>query len=150
MCPYGSLRSPGRSLRSLPVQTVHSLPLPIPPQIHIPPLGRPGRRPIRAVREPGGPARRAGARNFGRGLLRGPPRTGSLVDPVRDSLGGLGGGQKTPIFSQFLANLGPIWAHNPANRGHGWLPLAFLCISGTTNVHFELKNPIFRAFSMDF
>ena len=30
ICPYGSLRSHGRSLRSLPVAPVHSPPLPIP------------------------------------------------------------------------------------------------------------------------
>ena len=44
ICPYGSLRSHGRSLRSLPVPcTFLSSPYP-PPPIHIPLLGRPGRR----------------------------------------------------------------------------------------------------------
>ena len=60
-------------------------------------------------------------------------------------------GVKNPIFiNRFLAISGPIWAHNPPNRGHGWLSLVFLCISGTTNVQFGAKNPIFRAFSLNF
>ena len=72
---------------------------------------------------------------------------GSLVESVRGSLGGIGGNQKTQIFIQFLANLEPIWAYNPANRGYGWLSLVFLCISGTRNVHFGAKT---RISSQDF
>ena len=49
-----------------------------------------------------------------------------------------------------MANLGPNWAYNPPSRGHGWLSLVFLCISGTPNVHFEPKNPDFEVFSMIF
>ena len=162
--PYGSLRSHGRSLRSLPVQTVHSLPLPIPPSYTLYPLHIPflslspppipcapctfpsSPSPHSPIGPSGPPAGRAGS---GRQKLRGPV-AGSLVDPVRDSLGSLGGGQRRPIFIQFLANLGPLWAHNPPNRGYGWLPLVFLCIFGTTNVHFGAKNPIFRPFSLIF
>ena len=64
--PYGSLRSHGRSLRSLPVAPVHSPPLPIPLLSPVPllPLYT---FPYRAVRA--GPAVRAAGRASGVQIL---------------------------------------------------------------------------------
>ena len=53
-------------------------------------------------------------------------------------------------FWKLLKSWGPIWAYNRPSGGYGWLPVVFLCISGTTNVHFELKTLVFDVFSMSF
>ena len=147
ICPYGSLRSHGHSLRSLPVPLyIPSSPYPL-LSLYLYPYTPP----YRAVRAgPGRPGRIRAWRAGVQGRQTAGPPVGGLVNPVRDSLGGIGGGEKHQFLIGFLANLGPLWAHDPPNRGHGWLSLVFLCMFGTTNVHFGAKNAIFRPFSWNF
>ena len=86
--------------------------------------------PYRAVRGRAGPGRPSDLL----GLPAGPP-AGGLVNPVRDSLGGTGGGEKTQIFSQFLADLGPNLGLQSSKP---WLRMA----SSYFSVHFwHSKSP---------
>ena len=92
--------------------------------------GRPGRR-----GRPSEEARRVGA-----AALTGPV-AGSLVDPRSgDSLESIGGGRKTHIFNQFLADLGPFWAHNRPSGGHGLLNLNSLIESAASMGQFGAEN----------
>ena len=58
---------------------------------------------------------------------------------------------KNQVFrNRFLAILGPIWAYNRPNRGHGWPRLLVSCRFGVTNLHFGAKTLDCRHISLQF
>ena len=75
---------------------------------------------------------------------------GPYVNPVRDSLGGLGKDCRIGLFffgknRHILSCCGPFWATNRPSRGYGWPRLLFSWRFGTTNAHFGAKNHGFLA-----